>query len=64
MRTLVLAGIAVFGSWGAGLAQNKADLQKERDAIQAKIATTENSSTKRPRTKKTLSFSSGSSTNE
>lgn len=39
-RTLVLIGIAVFGS-AVVQAQNKADLQKERDAIQAKIATTE-----------------------
>ena len=41
MRTLVLAGIAVFGCLTSSHAQNKADLQKERDAIQAKIATTE-----------------------
>ena len=41
MRTLVLAGIAVFGCLMGAQAQNKADLQKERDAIQAKIATTE-----------------------
>ena len=40
-RTLVLVGVAVFGCFVGVQAQNKADLQKERDAIQAKIATTE-----------------------
>ena len=40
-RTLVLVGAAVFGCFVGAQAQNKADLQKERDAIQAKIATTE-----------------------
>ena len=40
-RTFVLVGVAVFGCFVGAQAQNKADLQKERDAIQAKIATTE-----------------------
>ena len=63
-RTLVLVGVAVFGCFVGVQAQNKADLQKERDAIQAKIATTEKLLNQTASNKKTPSFSSGSSTNE